>query len=285
MTFKNLFFASSLIIATFGVASQAHAQSSSSQPLPSKPQSQSSTAGTGYIGAAVLLTSEYIGSANEEILPIPYLSFENVKGFDLFGPVLSYRAIEAGTGQGLGKWSLRAGPRLSYQGGRDADDSPNLAGFEDIDGSIMAGGYVRSTIGPLGILLDLSKDVAGGHGGVVGSASIGTAYVTRKMGIQPSLSVNWGDNEFHDSFFSVTSSQAASSPLTAYDASSGIYSYSASLVSWVIVKDDYALSLIGSYSWYINDAEESPILNADDGAKTGLFGAVSVSRRFDTKKW
>ena len=246
---------------------------------------QNPNAGTGYFGAAVLLNSEYVGSADEEVRPIPYLSFENVKGFDLFGPALSYRALEAGTGQGLGKWSVRAGPRLSYQGGRDSDDSPNLAGFEDIDGSIMAGGYLRSTIGPVGIVLDLSKDIAGGHGGVVGSASIGTAYVTPKMGIQPALSVNWGDDNYHDSFFSVSAAQAASSPLSSYDASAGIYSYSASLVSWIIVKDDYALSLIGSYSWYINDAEESPILNADDGAKTGLFGAVSLSRRFDTKKW
>ncbi len=255
------------------------------QSAPNGPMPDSSSSGTGYVGSSLFIGSEYLGSADEETLLLPYLSFEDVKGFDLLGTALSYRAAEIGTGQGLGKWSLRIGPSVTYQRGRDAADSPNLSGFEDIDGSFVAGGYLRSTIGPLGILLDAGKDIAGGHKGVLANASIGTFYRTGPFAVQPSFTVSWADNQFHDSFFSISEQQASSSPLGAYDAGSGIYKYSAGLVSWIEFKERYALSLIGTYDWYQNDAANSPILNAEDGSRNGIFAAISLSRKFDTNKW
>ena len=94
-------------------------------------QSQNAADGTGFFGVSGALASEYPGSAEEEFLVLPYLSLNNVKGFDFFGTALTYRLIETGTGEGLGKWSLRAGPSATYQGGRDSDESVNLNGFED----------------------------------------------------------------------------------------------------------------------------------------------------------
>jgi len=241
--------------------------------------------GTGYIGASIVLNSEYLGSADEDFTALPYLSFENIKGFDLFGTTLSYRLIEAGTGQGLGKWSLRAGPSLGYQGGRDSKDSINLNGFDDVNGSLPLGGYIRSTIGPVGFGLNVGQDVIGGHSGLTADASIGTFLPLGKLNIQPSAAINWADNKHNDSFFSVTPQQATTSGLTTYNADAGIYSYSANVVSWVEVDENYAVSLIASYRWFTGDASDSPILNASDGSKNGLFTALSVSRKFDVSKW
>ena len=160
-----------------------------------------------------------------------------------------------------------------------------MTSFENVEGSFVAGGYVRSTIGPVGILVDAGKDIAGGHDGLVANASIGTFYRTGPFAVQPSFTVSWADNQFHDSFFSVSNQQAAGSPLGAFDAGSGIYKYSAGLVSWIEFKERYALSLIGTYDWYQNDAANSPILNAEDGSRNGIFAAISLSRKFDTNKW
>jgi len=124
-----------------------------------------SNEGTGYIGATALYSSEYLGSADEEFRALPYLSFENVEGFDFFGTALTYRAVDVGTGQGFGKWSFRGGPRVAYVPGRDSDDSPNLTGFEDVDGSLPIGGYAFGTIGPVGLRLDAGQDVINGHDG------------------------------------------------------------------------------------------------------------------------
>jgi outer membrane scaffolding protein for murein synthesis (MipA/OmpV family) len=241
--------------------------------------------GTGYIGAAVLLNSEYLGSADEEVRALPYLSFDNVKGFSFFGTTLRYRAIDLGTGQGLGRWSLRAGPSISYQGGRDSDESVNLNGFDDIGGSAPLGGFIRSTIGPVGLGLNVGKDIIGGHSGVTADASIGTFIPLGNLAVQPTATLHWADNSHNDSFFSVTADQAATSGLAAYDAGSGIYGYSAGIVSWIDIQEKYAVSLIASYRWFTGDAADSPILNASDGSRNGIFATIGVSRKFDTTKW
>ncbi len=242
-------------------------------------------AGTGYIGISGLISSEYLGSDQTETQVFPYLSLENVKGFDFFGTTLSYRLIETGTGEGLRAWSLRAGPSIGWQSGRDSDDSPTLTGFEDIDGSLPIGGYIRSTVGPVGLRLDAGQDVIGGHDGLRVDASIGTFLPLGKLFIRPSISAHWADNTHNESFFGVSANQAAASGLTQFDASSGIYGYSAGILSWVEFNEKYALTFIGNYRWFTDEATDSPILNAADGSDEGFFAALSLSRKFDTKKW
>ena len=242
-------------------------------------------AGTGYIGISGLISSEYLGSDQTETQVFPYLSLENVKGFDFFGTTLSYRLIETGTGEGLRAWSLRAGPSIGWQSGRDSDDSPTLTGFEDIDGSLPIGGYIRSTVGPVGLRLDAGQDVIGGHDGLRVDASIGTFLPLGKLFIRPSISAHWADNTHNESFFGVSANQAAASGLTQFDASSGIYGYSAGILSWVEFNEKYALTFIGNYRWFTDEATDSPILNAADGSNEGFFAALSLSRKFDTKKW
>ena len=241
--------------------------------------------GTGYIGIMTLTNSEYLGSADEDTRILPYLSLNNVKGFDLFGPNLNYRLIETGTGEGLRTWSLRAGPSVTFQGNRDSEDSVNLNGFEDVGVSLPVGGYIRSTIGPVGLGLNVGKDVIGGHGGLVADASIGTFYRKGNFAIQPSLSVNWGDNKHNDSFFTVTPAQALTSGLSSFEADSGIYSYGAGIVSWIEFDNRYAISLIANHRWFTGDANNSPIINASDGSDTGYFLSLGLSRKFDTKQW
>ena len=242
-------------------------------------------AGTGYIGISGLISSEYLGSDQTETQVFPYLSLENVKGFDFFGTTLSYRLIETGTGEGLRAWSLRAGPSIGWQSGRDSDDSLTLTGFEDIDGSLPIGGYIRSTVGPVGLRLDAGQDVIGGHDGLRVDASIGTFLPLGKLFIRPSISAHWADNTHNESFFGVSANQAAASGLTQFDASSGIYGYSAGILSWVEFNEKYALTFIGNYRWFTDEATDSPILNAADGSNEGFFAALSLSRKFDTKKW
>ncbi len=262
-------------------AELAFAQDVGGQPL----GAEGSGENIAYAGAGVVLFSEYLGSDDQDVSPLPYLSVNDYKGFDVFGTSLSYRLIEAGTGEGLGKWSLQAGPKVSYQIGRDSDDSPNLVGFEDVDGSIPIGGYVRSTLGPIGLRLDAGQDVIGGHDGFTADASIGTFYRLGNWAIQPSASISWADSNHNESFFGVTADQAAGSPLTAFDIGSGIYSYSANIVTWIEFREKYALTFIGTYRRFTDDAADSPILLASDGSRNGIYAAVSLSRKFDLSKF
>lgn len=235
---------------------------------------------TAFIGAIGALRSEYLGSDQETLSAFPYVSVQDYKGFDLFGTSLSYRAVETGTGQGLGKWSLRAGPNLTYQSGRDSDDSPTLDGLKDIDASLLAGGYVRGTFGPVGLRFDAGQDIAGGHDGVTANASIGTFLPLGRLKIQPSASVSWGSANHNQNFFGITQTQSNASGLDVNDVDSGVFGYSANLVSWYELNDDYVITLIGTHRWFTGDADNSPILLAEDGADTGLFVALGFARRF-----
>ena len=243
--------------------------------------------GTGFVGAAVFLASEYAGSDEEDVSILPYLSLQNVKGFDLRATTLSYRLFEAGTGQGFGKWSVRAGPNVSYQRGRDSDDSPTLTGFEDVDFSIPVGGQIRSTIGPVGLQFQAARDIAGGHDGITADASIGTLYRNGPFFIQPFAAAHWGNDNYHDSFFGVSAAQSAASGLSAFEADSGLYAYSANVVTWYEFgkKNTYAITLVGSYRKFTGDANDSPILNAVDGTDSEVTLALSLARKFDTTKW
>lgn len=256
-----------------GLSGQAFAQSDVSN--------ESDEKSVAFVGALGALTSEYLGSDEEELRAFPYLSVQDYKGIDFFGTSLSYRAVETGTGQGLGKWSLRAGPNLTYQAGRDSDDSPTLNGFEDVDASVLLGGYVRGTFGPIGVRLDAGQDIIGGHGGTVANASVGTFLPLGKLKIQPSASVNWGSADHNQSFFGITQAQSNASGLALNDVDSGVYGYSVNLVSWYELSDDYVITAIGSHRWFTNDADNSPILLAEDGADTGVFFAVGIARKFN----
>lgn len=139
MTYLNTLKSLSFIATTIAVSCNVFAQDIDNRMV---------TDNTAHVGISAVVLSEYLGFADEDIQALPYLSVDNFKGFDLFGTALSYRLIDTGTGEGLGKWSLQASPRIAYQIGRDSDDSPNLTGFEDINGSLPIGGYVRSTLGP-----------------------------------------------------------------------------------------------------------------------------------------
>ncbi len=233
-----------------------------------------------FVGVQTLVASEHLGSAEDDISILPYLSVDDYKGVDIFGPSISYRAIETGTGVGLGKWSLRAGPIATYQTGRNSGDSATLTGLDDIDGSLLLGGYARATFGPVGLRLDVGQDVIGGHDGLIANASIGTLLPLGKLNIQPSATVSWGSESFNQTFFGITPEQAAASGLDINDTGSGIYSYSLSAVSWLELTDKYTISLIGSHSWFTEEAKNSPIILAEDGSDTGFFVSVGFSRKF-----
>lgn len=242
---------------------------------------ESDESAVAFIGGLGTYSSEYLGSAQEDFGVLPYLSVQDYKGIDLFGTSLSYRAIETGTGQGLGKWSLRAGPSLTFQDGRDSDDSPTLDGLEDVDASVLLGGYIRGSFGPVGLRFDAGQDIIGGHDGVTANASVGTFLPLGKFKVQPSASVSWGSADHNQNFFGITQAQSNASGLAVNDVDSGVFGYSVNLVSWYEISDDYVLTLIGSHRWFAGDADDSPILLAEDGADTGIFIALGLSRKFN----
>jgi len=83
------------------------------------------------------------------------------------------------------------------------------------------------------------------------------------------------------SFFGITEAQSSASGLAVNDVDSGVYGYSVNLVSWYEITDNYVITAIGSHRWFSGEANDSPILLADDGADTGLFVSLGIARKFN----
>ncbi|MGJ8561145.1 MAG: MipA/OmpV family protein [Litorimonas sp.] len=236
------------------------------------------------LGGALLYSPKYVGSADYELRILPLISFDDIAGFELSGLSLAYPLIDIGTGEGPGNWSLKAGPRAAFDFGRDSADSPTLTGFEDISASLLAGGFLRATYGPLGIRIDAGQDVLNGHDGFNADISLGTyipaGLLVDKLAIQPALTLSWADESYTQTIYGVTSQQAVASGLPQYDLDGGFHRASASLLGWYEIDDRWQLNGIVSYREYIGDYRDSPILQAPDGATSDVFMLLGISRKF-----
>ena len=236
------------------------------------------------LGGALAYIPEYAGSADYDLRVLPFISFEDLAGFELNGLALSYPLIKLGTGQGPGLWSLKAGPRAGFDFGRDSSDSPTLNGFEDIDPSLLAGGFLRATYGPLGLRIDAGQDVIGGHDGFNADISLGTFVPERllaeRLSIAPSVTLSWADETHNQAIFGVTAQQAAASGLPQYDLGSGFHRASANLIGWYRLDEKWQLNAVLSYREYLGDYRDSPILRAPDGATSDVFTIIGISRSF-----
>jgi outer membrane protein len=236
------------------------------------------------LGGALLYSPEYAGSADYELRVLPLISFDDIAGFELSGLSLAYPLIDIGTGQGPGTWSLKAGPRAAFDFGRDSADSPTLTGLEDIGASLLAGGFMRATYGPLGLRIDAGQDVINGHDGFNADISLGTyvpaGLLVDKLAIQPALTISWADESYTQTIYGVTAQQAAASSLPQYDLGGGFHRASASLLGWYELDDRWQLNGIVSYREYIGDYRDSPILQAPDGTTSDVFMLLGISRKF-----
>ena len=233
------------------------------------------------VGGTVLLRTPYVGSDQTETLLLPYLGINDFHGIDLLGPNLTADFIDIGTGAGLGKWSLRAGPRVSFDFGRDSDDSPTLEGLEDIDTSGVVGGFVRYSYSFLGVDLAAGQDVLGGHDGFVAEASLGTKYTADGWYIQPAVTLSWGDETYTQTVYGITPDQALRSALGEFDVSSGFHQISGTLLGGFALTDNWNVTGLFSYREALGDYRDSPIILAEDGSTSGIFTSISLSRRFN----
>lgn len=236
------------------------------------------------LGGALAYIPEYAGSSDYDLRVLPFIGFDDIAGFELNGLALSYPLVDIGTGRGPGTWSLEAGARAAFDFGRDSDDSPTLTGFEDIDPSLLTGGFINANYGLVSFRLEGGQDVIGGHDGFIADVSIGTfvppGVISDRLTLIPSLTLSWADENHNQAIYGVTAQQAAASILPQYDLGSGFHRASANLVAQYKLDDKWQLTLITSYREYLNDFRDSPILQAPDGATSDVFTILGISRSF-----
>jgi outer membrane protein len=153
------------------------------------------------------------------------------------------------------------GPIITYSSGRKESSSPALAGLGNVGKGIEVGGFAESVLGPIALRFDLQKEVAGGHGGLIGHFTAGfRVYKDDKLSIFPGARISYGSGKYSQSFFGVTAAQSALSGLPAYRAGSGLKDIGLGVITNYLISDHWTFSSVTAYSRLLGGVAASPLV-------------------------
>lgn len=142
-------------------------------------------------------------------------------------------------------------------GDRTVDDSPELAGLEDIDTAVELGFGLTFQQTNWMAFGEVRKGVTG-HSGVTGTLGADLIYRPNdRWLITAGPRVNFGNDEFASTYFGVPT--GSSSSFAAYDASGGALGAGIEVAGTYFIDDKWALEGAVSYEKLLGDAADSPI--------------------------
>ena len=173
---------------------------------------------------------------------------------------------------------LSVGPVLNFEGSR----TPAKVGaaVPKVAFSFEAGGFAEYRLAENFRLRGELRKALTGHDGLVGT--VGGDFVTRDrddwlFSIGPRL--NWGNNRFHDAYFSVAPADAAAAGLPAYDAGGGIYSAGAAAGFIKQLTPRWGVYSYAKYERLVGDAARSPIV-LQQGSRNQFSGGAALTYTF-----
>ncbi|WP_371396012.1 MipA/OmpV family protein [Fretibacter rubidus] len=231
------------------------------------------------LGGGVALAPHYSGDDDYAVLALP---FARVTYDDVF-----YASIPEGANLKLfdeGGFSVVSTAKFTSDREEDGDapfqiagkQTTDLIGLGDVSRTIELGGTVSYSRENWRISA-AARQGLGGHDGFVGELS--ARYNTSIRGYGPPIrisigpSLNFGDSDYMNAYYGVTTVQSVASGLSQYRASGGLYSVGLSLSATAPVSERSAIFLQGSLSQLMGDAKDAPLVT-ERGSPTQAFGGI-----------
>lgn len=237
----------------------AFAQKVDIQPIPDLPLRNVPPAGTPAppepewkvsLGGGVSDAPRYEGSANSRLRFMPLL--EASYGHFFISPL-------RGAGYNFSDdRDLEYGLRLAPGHARWQNADPRLSGMGDIGYSIEPGAFLNVRFAPWYISSGLSTGVHGTHAELGGGVGLPPSAADR---LRLGVSMNWGNAQYNQTYFGVTTAQAAASGnvLTPYNAGAGAKDY-ALTANWAHSFSKEWFSSAGvSHKRLVGSAQYSPL--------------------------
>jgi outer membrane scaffolding protein for murein synthesis (MipA/OmpV family) len=233
------------------------------------------------VGGFVYVAPKYEGGKEYEVRGFPLVAPSGY-GISSDGRVqfrgpddLRFRLIEF--------YGFEVGPVVGWRFGRDQDDASRLLGLGDVDGGGVVGGYAAYKAGWFKPYIAYNHQVWGDNtGGIFRFGAETTTDLAPGLSVSSTLGAVYADNDFMDSYFSVTPAQSAASVagLNAYDAEAGIKSVFLGLTSDVPLSEVWMLKLSGRYSRLVGDAADSPIVESENQ----FYAGFGITYRFSFQR-
>ena len=178
------------------------------------------------VGGALLYGPEYLGDDETDVAALPDFS---AQWGDRFEASLS-RGVRY---KAMNSQRFSAGPTLSLSMGRSSDELSDL-GFEDIDPSLEAGGFVELASFPFYLDAEVAQGLSGGHEGLSSAMELGLlGRLGSNFFFRAGLSATYGDDQYVDSFFGIDSTESASSDLATYEGKAGLVSTGVTISAFI----------------------------------------------------
>ena len=228
------------------------------------------------VGASGFLAPDYDGSDELEFRAVPILSLGRAGPAARFvsrNDNISFALIDQGR--------FRAGPTGKFIFGRDAGDSSDLTGLDEVRFGGELG--VFAELYPLD-WMRVRGEVRHGirsHDGIVADLAIDAfADVTETVRVSAGPRLSYATDRYFDAFYGISPAESGASGLAAYDPGSGIKSAGVGgAITWQTT-DRIATSLFGEYERLADPAADSPLVRERGSPDQFTFG-LSATYRFD----
>lgn len=223
------------------------------------------------LGVGGEVRPDYLGSSDYELSAVPVFDVQ--------------RFYVPGLGQVVDGKSRQYGvslyPSFSFIGEREASDSVNLTGTNSIDWAYEAGIGIQYKQDWMRVFAEFRQGF-NGHEGQVGTFGLDfTVEPTERTTLVFGPRVNWGSDEFMDTYFGVSATEAGApgSRLTVFNPDNGLSSASVEARLNYAWDDRTTLHFNAGWERLIGDASDSPIVVLGD--EDQFTAGMGISYRFD----
>ena len=221
------------------------------------------------LGVGAVFKPKYPGSDSYSVYPFPLISVG--------------RFYVPGLGQVVDGTTVMRGfnifPSFDFNGEREASDSADLTGTNDIDWAFELGLGVGYRYDWLRGFVALRQGFNGHEGQVIDMGLDVILNPTDRFEFRFGPRATWGSDDYVETYFGVTAAEAARSPsLSAFEASSGFTTVGLAARASYSLSDVTTLHLRGEWDRFVGDAEDSPIVLA--GSKNRFSIGAGITYRF-----
>lgn len=223
------------------------------------------------IGGFAIVAPKYEGSRDYRVTGFPVV-FPSFGAGSLAGRV-EFKGVDDIRYRLIDNNGFEAGPLLGWRFGREEDDGDRLRGLGDIDGGLVAGGYVAYRMGAFRPFVSYHHQVTGHDtGGIIRFGTEARTTLSQRIELVGTVGATYASQSYMDAYFSVTPAQAAASlaGLPVFDAGAGIKDVYVGLNATMPLSESWTLRLSGKYSHLLGDAADSPVVETSSQWSGGV---------------
>lgn len=243
----------SIILATFGLAAGQAAYAADNDRMK--------------LGAGAAVIPRFQGSDEYRVQPVPLIDFQKGRFF-------------ARTGDGIGlniyqTPGFTVGAGVNWMTGYRSKDVPD--GIGKLSNALGGKLFVSTRLADAVLTLSVTQAMTKSERGLLANARVSYPYsVTERLKVIPSVSVNWVNAKYMDSYFGVSAGQSAASGLGQYSPSAGFKDASLRLGASYDLNKKWSVTGAVGVSRLLGDAADSPLVQR----KTQLQSVIGVVYTF-----